>query len=226
MKIGIIAALAAEASTFAATDGTFCAEHRYVVTIGGVGPEQAATAAAACLDNGCEVLLSWGLAGGLEPRLPPASLLIATEAIDESGMSWAADAEFNAMLGARLARLGPEKGVVTSVATPVSSVAAKAALHADRSGAVVVDMESATLARMAAAAGARFAAVRCVVDPADFDLPRAALAGMRADGHTAVMATSAALLRHPQELPDLLRLAGWYRAALRQLARAAHELAQ
>ena len=77
-------------------------------------------------------------------------------------------------------------------------------------------MESAALARIAAAAGAPYAAVRCIVDPADFDLPLAALAGMRYDGRQAALATCAALLRRPGELGDLLRLAGWYRAALRQ----------
>lgn len=225
MKIGIVTALAAEAETFAWPAGVLCGSHACTVRTCGVGPRQAEAAARACLAEGCDALVSWGLAGGLDAGLKPASLLVAGSVIDEDGACWPGDAELNALFGARLAGLGAVQRGLVSVAVPVATASAKHALHVQFEAAAV-DMESAALARAAAAAGARFAAVRCIVDPAGFDLPRAALAGMRADGRTAVLATCAALLRRPRELGDLLRLAGWYRAALRQLARAARELAR
>jgi len=56
-----------------------------------------------------------------------------------------------------------------------------------------------------------------VLDPAQRSLPSSAIAGMRADGTTALMPVMRAVARHPGQLPALLRLASDALAAKRTL---------
>ena len=85
------------------------------------------------------------------------------------------------------------------------------------SGAAAADMESHVVARTAAELALPFAILRVIADPAERELPPAALAGMRADGGINVGAVLASLARSPRQLPALIRLAaeaGRARAAL------------
>jgi succinate dehydrogenase/fumarate reductase flavoprotein subunit len=68
-------------------------------------------------------------------------------------------------------------------------------------------MESHIVTACAQKAGAAYAIVRAVSDPADRALPTSALAGMKTDGGANVTAVLAALARRPWELPALLRTA-------------------
>jgi len=68
-------------------------------------------------------------------------------------------------------------------------------------------MESHLVARIAAELVLPFAILRVIADPAERELPPAALAGMRADGRLNVGAVLASLARNPGQLPALIRLA-------------------
>jgi len=223
MRIGIITALAREAASFRAAQGMLCHDLDYVVTCAGPGPTRAAAAAADCTASGCDALMSWGVAGALVGELAPGALVLASAIHTEDGAELLCDRALNARLAASLAMLAPLHARLASVTEPVLEGTAKRALGA-ATGCVAVDLESAAIARTAAAVGAAFVAVRCVVDPVAFDLPAAALAGLRADGSVAPAATLTALLRQPSDLPDLLRLATWFRRATSTLARAARAL--
>jgi len=83
----------------------------------------------------------------------------------------------------------------------VPSAAAKRALW-QRTGAAAVDLESGAVAR----AALPFAALRAVCDPAERDLPAAALIPL-VDGKIALGAILAELARHPGQLPGLIALA-------------------
>ena len=90
---------------------------------------------------------------------------------------------------------------------------------ASATGALAVDMESHIAARLAAAHGLPFAALRVICDPAGRAIPPAAIAGMREDGGTDLGAILRALLRDPGQLPAMIRLAGDARTAFSFLAR-------
>lgn len=168
------------------------------------------------LPAGVTAVLSFGIAGGLDPSTRPGDLIVASRVRAPSG-AYAADADWAAAL-ARLtgARLGILAGATAAVATP----AAKRALHAG-TGALAVDMESAAAAAHAAAHRLPFAVLRAIADPHDTALPRAALVGLRPDGGTAPWRVLAALARRPGELPALLRVARDARAAIDSLRRVA-----
>ena len=143
-------------------------------------------------------ILSFGVAGGLDPALPSGSLVVAGTLIAAEG-PYAPDPEWSARLAAATgARLLPVAGSDLLV----TSAAEKAALRA-RTGAAVVDMESAVVARL----GVPFAVLRAVGDTAGEALPPAAAHGLDEEGNPAPWRVMRALLRRPQDLPGLIRLA-------------------
>jgi len=216
MRVGIVIALAAEARTLAGGEGAFLGDGRYRVRVSGPGPRRAAAAAGDLLADGCEALLSFGLAGGLAPELRAGALIVANAVHTAQHGPLACDRTLHDALLARLDAVGAVSASVYGADTPIITSDDKHVLHA-RLGVAAVDMESAAIARVAHDRQRPCAVLRCVVDPAGFTLPHAALAGMAEDGGSRPFATAAALLRHPLELPDLIRLALWYGGALRAL---------
>ena len=152
----------------------------------------------------CAGILSFGVAGGLDPALAPGAVIVATSVRDESnGMSAPADPDWVRALMRSLPQA--VSGALAGSDTAVATLADKAALYA-ASGALAVDMESHIAARVARNHGLPFAACRVVIDPATRAVPPLALAGMGSDGRTDVGAVMAGLLKAPWQLPALMRL--------------------
>ena len=172
------------------------------------------------LDDGAQGLVSFGIAGALDPRLATGRLVIATSVV-VGEQCFDADAGWREGLCAAL----PEAvaGIVAGSPEVVATPAAKAALHARR-GAIAVDMESGAVAEACARAGKPFAVVRAIADPAGRGIPVLAMQGLGPDGETRPLAVAAGLLRSPGDLPALIRLGRDTRAALAALAVAARVL--
>ena len=164
------------------------------VAIGGGGAAGAARAAASLAAQGATQLVSFGLAGGLDPGLPAGAVMVPERVIDEAGRRWCADR-------ALAARLGVPRGALLAVADIVPSAAAKAALW-QQTGAMAADIESGAVAR----AGLGFAVLRVVCDPATRDLPPAALTALDAGGRIRPAALLRSLARHPGQIPGLVAL--------------------
>lgn len=111
-------------------------------------------------DTGCEPLvLSVGLAGACASTVRPGDVRTAREVVDtRTGERWPADASLGSLHAEVLASSGA-----------IANVGEKRRLH-DTYGATLVDMEAAAVARLAAAAGMRFAAVKAVSDAHDFEM--------------------------------------------------------
>ena len=187
--IGIVVGLVAEAKIA----GSLGAR----IAIGG-GTAAGAASAADTLAPHVSALISFGLAGGLDPALPPGALLIPATVLAEDGQ-WETDPILTARLG------GPTPGVLFGDGSILATAAAKAALHA-RTGAVAVDLESAAVARIAARHGLPFAVLRAVCDPAGRDLPRAALVALDGQGRIGALRVAVAILARPGEIPGLIAL--------------------
>lgn len=144
----------------------------------------------ALLQAGPALVLSSGIAGGLDPALPCGAIVVDGDA---------------AVVGKLMAALpGAIRAPITGQAAIAAGIASKAALR-QSTGAAVVDMESHIAARVARRRGAPFAAIRIISDTAHEALPPAALVGMRPDGGVALGAVLASLARHPAQLPALIR---------------------
>lgn len=186
----------------------------------GPGPERAASAATAALASGAGGLLSFGLAGALRAELEPGAVLLPRRVRSAAGDSFDADPEWHAKLAAAVRALGlaPALDDLLSVPSAITRVADKVAAAAN--GAAAADMESAAIAAVAARAGARFVALRVVVDAAADELPADVERWIDERGERRIgPALSAAL--HPNQWRGLWTLAQRYRAARRTLARLA-----
>ena len=174
--------------------------------------------------RGCAGIVSFGTAGGLAADLAPGALVIA-DAIDGPFGRVQTDPGWSARLVAALhdtpvwARV--TRGTIAAVGAPVVSEQEKTSLHRTK-GALAVDMESHIAAAFAASRGVPFAVCRAIVDPAWRTLPRAATAGLRDDGSTAILPILRELLKQPSQLGPLLQVAGDARAARTTLIQARH----
>jgi len=165
------------------------------------------------------LVVSWGLCGGLDPRLRPGDLILGAEVVSGEG-AVKTDEAVTASLAERLAVAGA--GVVVerlaAAAAPVMTAAAKAVLRRT-TGAAGVDMESLIAGQYALRERVPFAILRAVADPAERDLPPLALKAMTADGGIRVQAIIGGLIGSPWRLADLRALAADSGAAFRALKR-------
>ncbi len=221
--LGIVAALAAEANTLGRASGhgpLNRLEDGTLVAISGIGANAAQHAAHQLAEQGASALLSWGLAGGLDPALVAGHLVLPRTVLSSQGAGLTVSPEWHAQLAAALTPgMRISQGSLLTNHVAIDSSAAKAqAFRA--TNAVAVDMESFAIAEAAATRRLPFAAVRVIVDTAADSLPGAVTAASRA-GRVDVARLLWELLRAPADLGALLRLAARYRAAMRSLTVAA-----
>lgn len=216
----MVAALEAEARTLgwsmsrgrapsALADGT-------LIAVSGMGSAGAAAAARALIDAGATALVSWGLAGGLDPQLPSGTICLPKTVMSVTGGVIDMHHHWREAVGAAIAarhRVVDGKLLTTSHAL-VDSLA-KAAAYRD-TGAVAVDMESFAIAAVAAERQLPFIAVRVVVDAAGDSLPVAVVAASQA-GQVSVMRLMRGLLNSPLEVTPVIQLAQRYRLAIQAL---------
>jgi len=168
---------------------------------------------------GLRAVVSFGVAGALDPGFRVGDLVLATEIIVDGGRMQAS-AELRRGWTDRLpgTSIRVAECPIAGVDQPVLTPAAKAGLHA-RSGAAAVDMESHVAASFAARHGLPFGAIRVVSDGAHHTLPAAAAAAMRPDGSVDVGGVLRSLLRDPRQIPGLVATARDAAIAFRRLGR-------
>jgi adenosylhomocysteine nucleosidase len=212
--LGILAGLQSEARCLSAGGG-----HAWTVALSGTRLDGARRAARQLVEAGATHLLSFGLAGGLDPSLAPGTLLLPERLLTPDGRAIPVEAAWHARATALLADLRPVTAAMAGTDEAVATAAAKAALFA-RTRATAVDMESHVLA--ATAPALPLLIVRVVADAAGDALPPAALVGVRPDGSTDLGAVLGSVLRRPGQIPALMRLgraAATAEARLREVAR-------
>jgi adenosylhomocysteine nucleosidase len=181
----------------------------------GRGSEMA-VALATAVGPGCSGIISFGIAGGLDPQLRPGTPIVASSVIGANGVRSAlpTDERWSQIL----LRSRPN-----AVHAPVLGVDAAVTEPDDKlrlfrqTGAAAVDMESHIAASIADSHGLPFAVLRVVADPARQRIPQAALCGMRADGSLDALAVLRELWRQPRDLtsmPSVARNAWLARSAL------------
>jgi adenosylhomocysteine nucleosidase len=170
------------------------------IAIGGGTTAGAYRAARRLIEEGCDALVSFGLAGGLDPELRPGKLIVPSTVLVDGTEDRGTDPTINRILG------GATGHTLIGVQAIVATVAAKRGLH-ERSGAAAADLESGAVACVAAAHRIPFAALRAICDPAGRTLPPAALVALDARGTIGVGRVLGSLLAQPAQLPALLALA-------------------
>lgn len=217
MPVGIVTGLSAEARiarrALHRDDRVACAA---------ASPQRARTEAERLIGSGADALLSFGVAGGLDPALKPGTLILA-ETVVEGDETYPSDADWHDAVMAEAAPLALVPGALAGSDHALTSAADKSALY-EASDALAVDMESHAVAAVAAERGLPFLALRAIADPAQRSLPRAALGSIGPDGRSRLGPVLLGLGRRPWELPALLALDRSFRAALAALEKAAKTL--
>jgi adenosylhomocysteine nucleosidase len=202
MPVGIVVGLAVEARLARAL-GTR-------VAIGGGTAAGAAAAAERLIAGGAWGLISFGFAGGLDPRLRAGAIVI-PRIVHVHCAVQQADC-------ALLARLG---GPTAERMLAGHAVAARTEEKTElwrTSNAAAIDLESGAVAETARKAGRPFAVLRAISDPAGRTLPPAALSAVGGDGRVSPAALLRSLVRYPRQVGSLLATAHDFFLARRALA--------
>jgi hopanoid-associated phosphorylase len=191
-----------------------------VAAVGG-DAARAAREAERLLAEGAAGLVSFGIAGGLDPALASGMLLLPRAVRGDGEERWEVESQWRRRLATTLATAGlaVSEGDLLGAGAVAASAEDKRALF-QRTGAAALDLESHAVARVAARAERPFVALRALADPAGRDLPPAALVGLDAQGRPAVGPVLAALAKDPRQVAALFRLARDTQRALAALRRA------
>jgi len=192
-----------------------------MVRCAGASSARAAVHARALVGEGCAALLSFGVAGGLDPALQPGTVIAATTVFGAGGQRWDGDEAWRERLIKAVAD-GPDivSASIAGTDRALLSAAEKDDVHRS-TGAAGVDMESHSVAEVADAAGVPFLAIRAVADPQGRSIPQWLSDTIGDDGRPVFTAVIGGWARRPWETPTLFRLAsdtGTALAALRRVA--------
>jgi len=162
-------------------------------------------------------VISFGVAGGLDPALKPGDVVVATEVL-AGDTRWLAGLTLNEELIASVAlgRSRVVRGGLAGVERVLAARSCKAALRLE-TGAAAVDMESHIAAAYATEAGLPFAALRVIADPADRALPALAVTAIKANGDIDMRKVLSGVARNPMMLRALVSTGIDFNRALRSL---------
>jgi hopanoid-associated phosphorylase len=221
-RLGIVTGLAFEAAIlnqqFKTSDpGT----ERPDIRIAGANSARAQLAAQVMIDDGATALMSFGVAGALDPMLVPGDLVIANRIIGPEGDTITTDSDW----AARLTRLVESQCRVFN-ADLAGSDGAVATIEEKEEmfgaiGAVAVDMESLAVGQAARDGGIPFCAVRAIADPAQREIPSWAAGAISSKGKTRPMAVLTGMFSRSGQIGNLARLARDSQAAKAALGRVA-----
>jgi adenosylhomocysteine nucleosidase len=162
-------------------------------------------------------VISFGVAGGLDPALKSGDIVVATEVM-AGDARWLAGLALNDELVARLAlgRCRVVRGGLAGVEQVIGARAGKAALWSE-TGAAAVDMESHIAAAYAEESGLPFAALRVISDPASRALPAIAMTAIKPNGDIDLRKVLRGVARNPMSLRALVSTGIDFNRALRSL---------
>ena len=229
MITGIVVALPEEIGTLTAQKiGKGCREFiapHILLACSGAGPRNAQAAAELLLTQGAKRLISWGCAAALAEDLAPGDLTLVNALISERNehleiqSTWLAEARLilRGLLPDFPCACLAESNKVVASATDKRNLR-------QRTKAAVVDMETVAIAKVALQNSIPFLAIRAIADPLDMDLPKAIAHSLSGEGEVIRPKLLAYLMRHPGELPGLIKLGLHFQSAQKTLKQAAQHL--
>jgi adenosylhomocysteine nucleosidase len=162
-------------------------------------------------------VISFGIAGGLDPALKSGDIVVATEVL-AGDARWLAELPLNEsqIASVALKRRRVVRGGLAGVEQMIGARAGKAALWSE-TGAAAVDMESHIAAAYAAEVGLPFAALRVISDPASRALPAIAMSAIKPNGDIDLGKVLRGVARNPMSLRALVSTGIDFNRALRSL---------
>ena len=215
-RLGIVTGLLSEARCLKDISGAGLVE----VRCAGADARRAEAMARGLAEGGCAALASFGLAGGLQADLHPGDVILAERLIGGNTPLQPDGAWLAAVRVLLREEMRVTVGIVAGTDAAVSTPWDKRCLH-ERTGAVAVDIESLAVAATAQAFRLPFLAVRVIADSARHRVPDWLPGVIDEAGAVCPAAFCGGVLKRPQDLADIFRLAGANRRALASLRRVA-----
>ena len=157
--------------------------------------------------NGCEILISFGFAGALDPQLSGGDLVIPTSVTDAEGNAYTTDYKLHQKVSRHLSNnFKITVGKLFGSETIIWDADEKNRLFSQYN-AKIVDMESLGVARAASENHCYFLIVRAVSDTANQSLPKESLKSINLNNNIKIINILIDLTKNIDELPSLLRLA-------------------
>jgi len=162
-------------------------------------------------------VISFGVAGGLDPSLRSGDIVVATEVM-AGDTRWLAGLSLSEdqIAGIALGRRRVVRGGLAGVEEVVVAQSSKAALRLE-TGAAAVDMESHIAAAYASENELPFAALRVIADPATRTLPALARNAIKPNGEIDLRKILGGLARNPKSLRALVSTGIDFNRALKSL---------
>ena len=177
----------------------------------GMGEDSARKAATRLQAEGATSLISFGVAGSIDPKLRTGDLVLPESIYNERllpvSLAWRHQVQKH--LPSHLRVIGGK--LATSKKVLTSSIEKRE--FARITGACAVDLESGAVAEVAENLDIPFLAVRAISDPIEFSPPLALLDAVNLDGSTNLSQVISLLLQRSVTLGTLLRLAREVRTA-------------
>ena len=220
LSLGVITGLKRETACL----DVFPPEQRPAVRCAGAKSERAGILAKGLADEGCNGLLSFGMAGGLKAGLLPGSIIIASSVTMPGGGVLETTRKWRSRLHSIIGSydnvsIAPIAGSAKIINTPKS----KKELGLSTT-AVAVDMESHIVGAVAEKAGIPFMIIRAVADPAEYSIPDWLPGNISEQGTPKYAAILAGLAANPWDLFRLAQLSHDSRLALNALRKVSSRL--
>lgn len=186
--------------------------------VSGIGAERAKQATRQMIDAGSDVLLSCGTAGAIAPGLQPGDLIVPETVIAFNGEIYQTAKYWRSSIVNRLSecpgniylgKLADSMHILTTIADKYE--------HHTRDWAQAVDMESASIAEMAAEYEIPCVIIRIISDSSAMAIPDIALKVSNPYGQVSPGRLLRQLLTRPGQIPDLYRLGMGFRAATKTM---------
>lgn len=219
IKLGIISALKPEAKLLTRKKLPLktiikLTDSAYLV-VAGMGQANAKEASQQLIAHGVKGLISWGTAAALDPELKSGDLILPqTISSSEHTTALATDSNWREKLLQQLcnAAINIKQDTLLQTKDVIESVNDKAQLW-QQTNACALDMESYAIAQQAQQAKLAFIAIRSIVDPANMALPKAAVNAYDINGNNQPFKLMTQLIKKPQELAQLIKLAKHFKQA-------------
>jgi len=202
--IGVITALESEAKCLQGVANT----NHFININSGIGPDAANTGAQSAFDAGCRSLVSFGYAGALNTGLKPGDLLVGVS-VSNGNLTLESEplmvSQLTSVLKSGSDLVALESSLLSTSAI-TDTVSEKASRRAEGAW-DAVDMESYSIASVAAQQNLPFLIVRAVLDTAVMELPAEINSLIDTNGLTRPAAALAAVVNNPKLISDLAILA-------------------
>jgi adenosylhomocysteine nucleosidase len=227
-KLGIIAALPAEAECLYNKKLNITSpieiQKDIFLCLSGIGYESARHAANELLRFNIDGLISWGVAGAIDPSLNSGDLIVANTIISPDIMYSTSNEWKNKLSEYIQNKYGKviNADIASSREICASTSDKENLLH--RTNALAVDMESAAIAETAKNNNLDFLAIRTIADQAHSSIPEAVLKHTDNLGNPKLLKFVLSCILKPGQIRDIIILAKNYNSALKNLSDIASDL--